>query len=51
MEEVLAERMQYLFSTEDILPSTHLGGKKGISCGVALFTFMEAVYRGWQRGK
>lgn len=51
MEAVLAERIQYLFATEDILPPTHLGGKKGISCEVALFTVLDAVYRGWQKGK
>ncbi len=48
MEAIIAERLQYLFATKNILPPTHLGGRKGISSEDALHTVTEHVYRIWQ---
>ena len=50
LESIMAERLHYMAETEDTLPDTHLGGRKGYSAATALHTLVEAIYKAWNKG-
>jgi hypothetical protein len=47
----MATRLSYLTEKEDILPPNHIGGRKGLSCEVALHTLTTAIHKAWEEGK
>jgi hypothetical protein len=51
MDTVLARRIQHISETCELLPHTHMGGRKNLSCEHAIHLLMEKVYKAWRRKK
>lgn len=47
MDAVLARRLSYLVETEDVLPNSHMGGRKKRSTEHALHAIIERIYAAW----
>ncbi len=45
------ERLQYLYTSENVSSRTHLGGQMGECSDDTLFIPVEHVYKIWQRRK
>jgi ribonuclease HI len=50
LESVLASRISYLVEEHNLLPVTHIGGRRGRSCEHALHLLMEQVHVAWRDG-
>lgn len=50
LEAVLANRISYLVEKHMLLPSKHIGGRKGRSCEHAIHLLMERIYASWRNG-
>lgn len=51
MDTVLARRIQHITETCELLPHTHMGGRKNLSCEHAIHLLMEKVHKAWRRKK
>jgi exonuclease III/ribonuclease HI len=51
MDTVLARRIQHITETLELLPPTHIGGRKNLSCEHAIHLLMEKVHTAWRRKK
>jgi ribonuclease HI/exonuclease III len=47
MDSIIARRISYVTEVHQLLPSTHIGGRKGRSVDHALHTIIEKVYEAW----
>lgn len=50
LEAIFSERLPYLFDKRDLLPTNHIGGRKGHSCDMALLALIEIIYKAWNKG-
>jgi hypothetical protein len=44
MDSIIARRISYATEAHQLLPSTHIGGRKGRSVDYALHTIIEKIY-------
>lgn len=44
MDSIIAKRVSYVTKAHQLLPSTHIGGRKGRSTDHALHTIIEKIY-------
>jgi hypothetical protein len=51
MDTVLARRIQHLTETHEMLPATHMGGRKNLSCEHAIHLLLEKAHTAWRRKK
>ena len=51
MESIIATRIGYLVESQNILPSNHIGGRKGLTCEIALHNIIKNVHQAWAEGK
>jgi hypothetical protein len=51
MDAVLARRLSYLVGTYNVLPNTHLGGRKLRSTEHALYLIIERIYKAWNTNR
>jgi retron-type reverse transcriptase len=51
MDTVLARQIQHITETCELLPHTHMGGRKNLSCEHAIHLLIEKVYKTWRRKK
>ena len=49
LESILATRISYLVEIYGLLPSTHIGGRRGRFTEEALHEIVEKVYAGWNK--
>lgn len=49
MEAVIATRMSALLETHQLLPVNHIGGRKGLSCELALHGMIADIHEAWRR--
>ena len=49
LESILVTRISYLMEIYDLLPSTHIGGKRGQFSKEVLYEIVEKVYAGWNK--
>ncbi len=47
MDSIIARRISYITEAHQLLPSTHIGGRKGRSVDHALHTIIEKIYEAW----
>jgi ribonuclease HI len=47
MDSIIARRISYVTETHQLLPSTHIGGRKGRSVDHTLHTIIEKIYEAW----
>ncbi|XMA13648.1 hypothetical protein WAI453_006439 [Rhynchosporium graminicola] len=47
MDSIIARRISYVTEAHQLLPSTHIGGRKGRSVDHALHTIVEKIYEAW----
>jgi hypothetical protein len=50
LESIIATRISYALEEQELLPQTHLGGRKLISVDHAIQQVIEAIRGGWGRG-
>ncbi|KAG6979043.1 RNA-directed DNA polymerase from mobile element jockey [Fusarium oxysporum f. sp. conglutinans] len=50
MEAVIAKRLSYLAETHNLLPDTHMGGRKLRSTEHALHLIIDKIYAAWNTG-
>ncbi|KAJ5562064.1 hypothetical protein N7461_000825 [Penicillium sp. DV-2018c] len=51
LESIVATRIAWLAEEYKLLPSTHLGGRKGISVEHAIQLILDRIHRAWGGGK
>jgi hypothetical protein len=51
LESVMATRLSYLVDTHGVLPPQHIGGRKAVTCDMALHRVIEAVHNAWRANK
>jgi exonuclease III len=51
MDAVLARRLSYLVEAHNVLPNTHIGGRKLRSTEHALHLIIEKIYKAWNVGR
>jgi hypothetical protein len=51
LESVVARRISYMLDSNNILPPTHLGGRKGISTEHAVLHLIDRIRRTWGKGR
>jgi exonuclease III len=51
LEAIIATRIAWLVEEHQLLPNTHLGGRKGISVDHAIQLILDRVHRAWGEGK
>lgn len=51
MDAVLARRLSYLVETYNVLPDTHIGGRRLRSTEHALHLIIERIYKAWNTGR
>ena len=51
LEAVIARRISYAVETEDLLPKTHLGGRRGICTDHAIHSMIDRIKTAWGKGK
>ncbi len=51
MEFILARRIAYLAETHNLLPSTHMGGRRLRSCEHGIHYLLERIYQAWNSDK
>jgi len=51
MDAVLARRLSYLVEAYNVLPNTHIGGRKLRSTEYALHLIIERIYKAWNTGR
>jgi hypothetical protein len=51
LESIVATRIAWAVEEHGLLPTTHLGGRKGISVDHAIQLILDRVHRAWGRGK
>lgn len=47
MDLIIAKRISYVTEVHQLLPSTHIGGRKGRSTDHALHVVIEKIYEAW----
>jgi hypothetical protein len=47
MDSIIAKRISYMTEIHQLLPSTHIGGRKGKSTDHALYVIIEKIYEAW----
>lgn len=47
MDSIIAKRISYVTEIHQLLPSTHIGGRKGKSTDHALHVIIEKIYEAW----
>jgi hypothetical protein len=47
MDSIIARRISFITEMYQLLPSTHIGGRKGRSVDHALHTIVEKIYEAW----
>ncbi|EED11562.1 reverse transcriptase, putative [Talaromyces stipitatus ATCC 10500] len=50
LEAIIARRISYAMESEGLLPSSHLGGRKGISTDHAIQIILDRIRGAWGRG-
>jgi hypothetical protein len=50
LESIMARRLSYMIETYDLLPPTHLGGRRGISTDHAIQILLDRIHRAWGVG-
>jgi ribonuclease HI len=50
LESIIAKRLSYAIETYELLPPTHLGGRKGVSTDHAIQLVIERIREAWGRG-
>lgn len=50
LESIIATRMSYMVEAYNLLPPTHMGGRRGRSCDHAHHLIMEKVHSAWRQG-
>ncbi|KAJ5094940.1 reverse transcriptase [Penicillium argentinense] len=48
MEAVIAARLSFLVEEYQLLPETHIGGRKGRSCDHAIHLLLEQIHASWR---
>lgn len=51
MDAVVARRLSYLVEVHNVLPNTHIGGRKLRSTEHALHLVIEKIYKAWNTGR
>ncbi|KAF5669922.1 reverse transcriptase [Fusarium denticulatum] len=51
MEAIIAKRLSYIAETHDLLPATHMGGRKLRSTEHALHLIIDKIYDAWNTGQ
>lgn len=51
LEAVIARRISYAVETKNLLPRTHLGGRRGISTDHAIHMIIDRIKTAWGKGK
>jgi hypothetical protein len=52
MDAIIAQRLSYVAETHGLLPSTHMGGRKGRSTEHAIHHhIIDKIYEAWSRGR
>ncbi len=51
MEFILARRIAYLAETHNLLPDTHMGGRRLRSCEHGIHYLLERIYQAWNSNK
>lgn len=51
MDAVIARRLSYLVEAHNVLPNTHIGGRKLRSTEHALHLIIERIYKSWNAGR
>ena len=51
LESIIATRITALAERNDLLPSTHMGGRRLRSTDHAIHYLLERVHRAWQAGE
>lgn len=51
LESIIAARISWAAEEHQLLPKTHLGGRKGISVDHAIQLILDRVHRAWGKGK
>jgi hypothetical protein len=49
MDAIIARRLSYLVETHQLLPQTHIGGRKARSTEHAIHIIIERIYEAWNR--
>jgi len=49
MDAIIARRLSYLVETYQLLPQTHIGGRKARSTEHAIHVIIERIYEAWNR--
>jgi len=47
MDSIIAKRISYVTEMHQVLPSTHVGGRKGRSTDHTLYVIIEKIYEAW----
>ena len=51
LESIIARRISYAVEEEDLLPKTHLGGRRGISTDHAIQIMIDRIRTAWGKGQ
>lgn len=47
MDSIIVRRISFITEMYQLLPSTHIGGRKGRSVDHVLYTIVEKIYEAW----